>query len=88
MPTSNSAVAVGTTAVEVATSDTDPKFVYLQDGDFAGDSETFVGGSSVTTANGIKLSKANVMVFQLFEYDTLHAISTTAGGSVRVVEVA
>ena len=88
MPTTNSAVAVGTTAVEVATSDTQPKYVYLQDGDFDGAKETFVGGSSVTTSNGIKLSKTNVMVFQLFEYDELFAISSGAGGSVRVVEIA
>lgn len=87
MPATNSAVAVGTTAVAVATSDTQPKFVYLQDGDYDGNSLTFIGGPGVTVSNGIKLSKINVSVFQLLEYDTLHAVSTTAGGSVRVVEV-
>lgn len=100
MATTNKAVSVGTTAVKIADGKTvfskanrnyDPsilaKFVYLQDGDFDGDTAVFVGGSTVTAATGIKLSKTNTTVFQLHEEDDLHAICSAAGGSVRVVQV-
>lgn len=100
MPVSNASEAVGTTAVKIVDGKTvfsqdnrfyDPsvvaKYVYLQDGDFDGDTTTFVGGSTVTTSNGILLSKTNVTVFQLHSTDDLYAISSGAGGSVRIVEV-
>jgi hypothetical protein len=87
MPVTNSSVSVGTTATELVTSGVNKSYVYLQDGDFDGSTETYVGGSSVTTSNGIKLSKTNTTVFELYEYDSLFAISTGAGGSVRVLEV-
>jgi len=83
----STSVSVGTSATELITSPVNKSYVYLQDGDFAGDTETYVGGSDVTTSNGIKLSKTNQTVFELYESDTLFAISTGAGGSVRVLEV-
>lgn len=100
MAVTNKTAAVGTTAVKIVDGKTvfsianrnyDPsivaKYVYLQDGDFDGDSLTFVGGPTVATTSGILLSKTNTTVFQLHETDDLFAISDSAGGSVRVVEV-
>jgi len=87
MPVSSSSVSVGTSATELVSSQQPPIYVYLQDGDFDGDTQTFVGGSDVTTSTGIKLSKTNQTVFELYEFDSLFAISTGAGGSVRVLEV-
>jgi len=87
MPVSSSAVSVGTSATELVSSQQPPIYVYLQDGDFDGDTQTFVGGSDVTTSTGIKLSKTNQTVFELYEFDSLFAISTGAGGSVRVLTV-
>jgi hypothetical protein len=100
MPVSSATVSVGTAAVKIVDGKTvfsqanrnyDPsilaKFVYLQDGDFDGDTTTFVGGSTVATTSGILLSKTNTTVFQLHQGDDLYAISSGAGGSVRVVEV-
>jgi hypothetical protein len=100
MPVTSSAVAVSTSAVKIADGMVvfgeysryyDPnivaKLVYAQDGDFDGDTIIYVGGSSVTTSTGIKLSKTNNAVFQLHSGDDLYAICSTSGGSVRVVEV-
>jgi len=87
MPVSNSSVAVGTAVTELVTSSANKLYVYLQDGDFDGDTVTYVGGDSVTTSNGIKLSKTNQTVFELYEFDTLYAISSGTAGSVRVLEV-
>jgi len=87
MPVTNSSVSVGTTATELVSSEQPPMYVYLQDGDFDGDTETFVGGSGVTTSTGIKLSKTNQTVFELYEFDELYAVSTGATGSVRVLTV-
>jgi hypothetical protein len=87
MPITNSAISVGTAAVEVSPAFIGKKYVYLQDGDFAGDTEVFVGNGSVTTANGIKLSKTNTTAFETYQDDSLFAICSAAGGSVRVLEV-
>ena len=87
MPVTNSSVSVGTAITEVAGPSIRTKLVYLQDGDFDGDTAIYVGGSAVTTTEGIKLSKTNVTVFQTNADDALYAICTAAGGSVRVLNV-
>jgi len=87
MPVSNSAVSVGTAITEVSGPWINSKLVYLQDGDYDGETATYVGGSAVTTATGVKLSKTNTTVFQTNADDTLYAICSAEGGSVRVVEV-
>lgn len=87
MPVSSATVSVGTAVVELSGPSIRSKFVYLQDGDFDGDTVTYVGGSDVTASTGIKLSKTNTTVFQTNADDSLYAISSAAGGSVRVVQV-
>lgn len=87
MPVTNSEVSVGTAIVELSGPFINAKLVYLQDGDFDGDTVVYVGGSAVTTGSGIKLSKTNTTVFQTNADDTIYAICSAEGGSVRVVEV-
>jgi len=87
MPTSSSAVSVGTAITEVYSSSQNPELVYLQDGDYDNASEIFVGGSDVTVDSGIKLSKVNPTVFSLYEFDKLFAISDSATGEVRVLGI-
>lgn len=101
MPVTSSAVAVGTSAVKISDAKTvvsvtnqyyDPnqqsKFVYVQDGGYDSATEVYVGGSGVTTDNGVKVSKINVSVFQLHSDDELYAIATDTDGEIRVTEVA
>lgn len=87
MPVISATVSVGTAVVEVSGPSIRSQFVYLQDGDYAGDTEVYVGGSDVTTSTGVKLSKTNTTVFQTNADDSLYAICSAAGGSVRVVKV-
>jgi len=87
MPTSSEAISVGTSITEIYSSSQNPELVYLQDGDYDNASEVFVGGSNVSTASGIKLSKVNPTVFSLYEFDKLYAISDSATGKVRVLAV-
>jgi len=87
MPVSNEAVSVGTAVTEVSGPSIDSKLVYLQDGDYDGDTAVYVGGSAVTTANGVKLSKTNTTVFQINADDTLYAVGSGATAAVRVTEV-
>jgi len=87
MPISTSAVSVGTTITELAGPSINAKLVYVQDGDYANQSAVYVGGSAVETGTGVKLSKANVQVFQLNADDTLYAIGDAATSSVRVTQV-
>jgi hypothetical protein len=87
MPVSNSAISVGTAITEVSGPWINSKLVYLQDGDYDGDTATYVGGSAVTTATGVKLSKTNTTVFQVNGDDTLYAVGDGATAAVRVTEV-
>lgn len=87
MPVTNSAVSVGTAITQISGPSLDAKFVYVQDGDFDGDTAVYVGGTGVTTANGVKLSKTNTIVFQLNADDVLYARGDGATASVRVTEV-
>lgn len=87
MPVTNNSVSVGTAVTELSGPFINAKLVYLQDGDFDGDTAVYVGGSAVTTSSGVKLSKTNTTVFQTNADDTLYAIASAEGGSVRVVEV-
>ena len=87
MPVSSATVAVGTAVVEVSGPSIRSQFVYLQDGDFDGDTVVYVGGTAVSAANGIKLSKTNTTVFQTNADDAIYAIASAAGGSVRVLSV-
>lgn len=87
MPVTNSAVSVGTAITQVSGPSLDAKLVYVQDGDYANDTAVYVGGTGVTTSNGVKLSKTNTTVFQLNADDTLFAIGSAATSSVRVTEV-
>jgi len=87
MPVSNDSVSVGTAVTELLESGVNKSYVYLQDGDFDGDTVTYVGGSAVSESDGIKLSKTNTTVFELYESDILYAISSGTAGSVRVLTV-
>lgn len=87
MATSSRSVSVGTAVTEVSGASGVAKLVYLQDGDFEGDTVIYVGGSDVTTATGIKISKTNTTVFQTYQDDSLYAICSAAGGTVRVLEI-
>lgn len=87
MPVSNSAVSVGTSITEVSGPSIRTKLVYLQDGDYDNETAVYVGGDSVTTSNGVKLSKTNTTVFQLNADDNLYAIGSDSTSAVRVTEV-
>ena len=88
MPVTNSSVSVGTAITEVAGPSIRTKLVYLQDGDFDGDTTVYVGGAAVATSDGIKLSKTNTTVFQMNADDALYAIGDGATAAVRVTTVA
>ena len=87
MPVESRTVSVGTALTEVAGPSINAKYVYLQDGDYGTSSEVYVGGSTVETTTGVKLSKANVSVFQVNADDTLYAIGDSESSSVRVTEI-
>ena len=87
MPVSNKTVSVGTAVTEISGPSIRSKMVYVQDGDFGTQSQVYVGGDSVTTDAGVKLSKVNVAVFELNADDALYAIGDAETASVRVTEV-
>ena len=87
MPVSTNAVSVGASAVQIAGPSIAAKYVYVQDGDFDGETAVYVGGSDVTTSNGIKVSKTMQTIFQINADDALFAVRSGGTASLRVVQV-
>ena len=87
MPVVSKVVTVGTSATEISAPSIATKLVYVQDGDYGTQSEVYVGDDSVTTSTGVKLSKANISVFQINADDTIYAVGDSATSAVRVTEI-
>lgn len=87
MPVNNFAFAVGTAATQIAWPASTTKYVYVQNSDYDGSSEIYVGGSGVATTDGIRVWRDQNMVFEINADDSFYAICTAGTGSVRVIEV-
>lgn len=88
MPIFNFNISVGTAATQVAFPSNGPnKYVYIQNSDYDGTSEIYVGGSAVTTSTGVRIWRDQNAVFEINGDDAMYAISTAGTGSVRVIEV-
>lgn len=88
MPIFHTAIAVGTTAVQIAFPSNGPnKYVYIQNADYDGTTEVYVGATGVTATTGIRVWRDQQMVFEINGDDSMFAISDGAAGKVRVIEV-
>ena len=88
MPIYNTAASVGTAVVQIASPSHGPnKYVYIQNADYDGTTEIYVGDENVTTSNGIRVWRDQQMVFEINGDDSMYAISSADGGSVRIIEV-
>ena len=83
MAVSNSVTSVGTAVVELVGPASNSQFVYVQNGDYDGDSEIYVGDKDVTTANGFKVSRGTNTVFQIEGGDSLYCIASADATPVR-----
>lgn len=80
------AVTVGTTAVALpASALANRARIIVQNN---GDKSIFIGGSGVTTATGVEISKGGSWTEEIGAGAVVYAISTAAGQNVRVVEIA
>jgi hypothetical protein len=83
---SNEAVSVGLTAVALPTTAQAGRMeLHIQNN---GNKSIFIGDASVTTANGIEVSKNSTYVMKVGEAVGVYAISGTAAQDVRVLELA
>lgn len=82
----NAAVTVGTTAVQLdATAQAGRQFATIQNN---GDKPIFIGfANTVTTSNGIEISKGGSWDFNVGEAIELWAISASAAQDVRVIQI-
>lgn len=88
MPIFNFAISVGTAATQIAFPSAGPnKYVYIQNADYDGSTEVYVGDENVTTATGVRVWRDQQMVFELNGDDSMYAIATAGTGAVRVIEI-
>lgn len=88
MPVLNFTFSVGTAATQIVwPTGGQNKYVYVQNADYNGSTEIYVGGSAVTTSTGVRVWRDQNAVYEIDGDDEMYAISSAAGGSVRVIEV-
>lgn len=88
MPVLNFAFSVGTAATQIAfPSAGSNKYVYIQNADYDGQTEIYVGDENVTTSTGVRVWRDQQMVFEINGDDAMYAIASADGSSVRVIEV-
>ena len=82
----HAAVSVADTATDLVASDlANRKKILVQNAD---NKAIFIGGASVTTANGLRLSGGGVLELEIGPGVNLHAITASGTADVRVVELA
>lgn len=78
----SAAVTVGTTAVVAVASDDIDRTVYLH---HESNQAIYLGGSNVTTANGLHMKKSQNYAIVLPQRATLYAIADLAGQELRIL---
>ena len=74
--------SVGTAVVQVASPDDNPQIIMLHNHDHSSNDDLFIGGPSVTAANGFHVPKSVTLQIHLAAGDSLFAVSD--GGSIVV----
>lgn len=87
MAVANSVNTVGTTAVEIVGPFENSQYVYVQNADYSGSAEIYVGDKDVTTSNGFRVWRNNVVMLQIDGGDSLYCVSDTVDTEVRIVTV-
>jgi hypothetical protein len=88
MPVLNFSFSVGTAATQICwPTGGQNKYVYVQNADYDGDTEIYVGGSAVTTSTGHRVWRDGNAVYEIDGDDEMYAICSAAGGTVRVIEI-
>jgi len=78
---------VGTAAVQIASPSSMPQYVWIQNADYAGTTELYVGASGVTAATGFRVWRDQTVAYELAPNDSLFCISSAAGGTAAVLRV-
>lgn len=87
MPISSGEVAVGTAVATLSGPSIGKRYVYIQNSDYDGETEIYIGGETVTVAAGTRLWRDQNMVFELNADDVLCGIGSAAGAKVRVTTI-
>ena len=87
MATSHTSATVGTTASEIVGPSSNSQYVYVQNADYDGSAEIYVGAIGVTTSTGFRVWRDNNTVFQIEGGDSLYCVSTASNTPVRIIQV-
>lgn len=87
MSVSATRTAVGTAAVQIAGASNMPQYVWVQNADYAGTTEIFVGAAGVTTSTGFRVWRDQTVAYELAPNDSLFAICSAATGTAAVLRV-
>lgn len=87
MAVGNGTASVGTTAVEIVGPSSNSQYVYVQNADYDGEAQIYVGALNVGTADGFRVTRGVNTVFQIEGGDSLYCVSDTASTPVRFFTV-
>ena len=78
----STAVAVGTTLVLAVAADDTKRVIYIH---HQSTNSIYIGGSDVTSSNGLHLEKDNTIAIELPSRQTIYAIASHAAQEIRVL---
>lgn len=87
MSVSTTRTTVGTAAVQIAGASNMPQYVWVQNADWDGTTELYVGATGITTSTGFRVWRDQTVAYELAPNDSLFAISSAAGGTAAVLRV-
>lgn len=87
MSVSTTRTAVGTAAVQIAGASNMPQYVWVQNADYAGTTEIYVGAANVTVATGLRVWRDQTIAYELAPNDSLFCIASAATGTAAVLRV-
>ena len=73
-------LSIGTVATKIDGIDNEPSTIYIHNVDNTDD--LYVGGSDVTTSNGMHIKKEETIRFDLNPHEELYAVSAKLGHSI------
>ena len=87
MSVSTTRTTVGTAAVQIAAPSAMPQYVWVQNADWDGTTELYVGAAGVTTSTGFRVWRDQTVAYELAPQDALFCVSSAAGGTASVIRV-
>ena len=88
MPIANQRFTLGTGVItQIVAPDNQPQHVTVHEADHSESTSVLIGGSTLTTSNGLHIHSADTLSFEIGPEDALYATSTQGAPTLHVLTI-